>query len=84
MFVVYSFLLYTRFMKKQIDGFSLSPMKIEINVSHFVTFHYFEYPHKFIFKGGERHNFWELLYVDKGVVFAGTDRERYQLQQGGR
>lgn len=81
MFVVYAFLLYTRIMAKHIDGFSLSPMKIELNVSHFVTFHYFEYPHKFIFKG-ERHNFWELLYVDKGVVFVGTDRERYQLQQG--
>ncbi|MGH0052864.1 MAG: helix-turn-helix domain-containing protein [Sphaerochaetaceae bacterium] len=68
-------------MKTQIDGFALSAMKVEIKVTHFVTFHYFAYPHKFIFKG-ERHNFWELLYVDKGVVFAGTDKGRYQLQQG--
>jgi AraC-like DNA-binding protein len=68
-------------MMNQIDGFSLSPMHIELTVSHFVTFHYFEYPHKFIFKG-ERHDFWELLYVDKGVVFAGTEKERHQLRQG--
>lgn len=68
-------------MDKYIDGFSLSSMKKEINVSHFVTFHYFEYPHKFVFEG-ERHNFWELLYVDKGVVFTQTDTEHHQLQQG--
>lgn len=68
-------------MNKYIDGFLLSSMKKEINVSHFVTFHYFEYPHKFLFEG-ERHNFWELLYVDKGVVFTQTDTEHHQLQQG--
>lgn len=56
-------------------------MHKEINVTHFITFHYFEYPHKFIFEG-ERHNFWELLYVDKGVVFSRTDTEHHQLQQG--
>lgn len=68
-------------MDKHIDGFRLTSMKKEINVTHFVTFHYFEYPHKFIFEG-ERHNFWELLYVDKGVVFTRTDTEHHQLQQG--
>lgn len=68
-------------MEKLIDGFTPSAMRVEIQVQRFVTFHYFEYPHKFIFKG-ERHDFWELLYVDKGVVFAGTDRQQYQLQQG--
>lgn len=72
---------YTVPMQAQIDGFSLSSMAIELSVTHFVTFHYFEYPHKFIFKG-ERHDFWELLYVDKGVVFVGTDKERYLLRQG--
>lgn len=68
-------------MNKHIDGFLLSSMKKDINVTHFVTFHYFEYPHKFIFEG-ERHDFWELLYVDKGVVFVTTDTEHHQLQQG--
>lgn len=68
-------------MQNEIDGFALSPMDIELNVTSFVTFHYFEYPHQFIFQG-ERHNFWELLYVDKGVVFVGTDKDRYLLRQG--
>ncbi len=68
-------------MDKYVDGFLLTPMRKEINVSHFVTFHYFEYPHKFVF-AGERHDFWELLYVDKGVVFCRTDTEYHQLQQG--
>lgn len=68
-------------MRAEIDGFTLSTMETVIDVTHFVTFHYFEYPHQFVFSG-EKHDFWELLYVDKGVVFAGTERERYQLQQG--
>lgn len=81
MFVDSDILVYHHGMRTEIDGFTLSSMRTEIDVTHFVTFHYFEYPRKFVFSG-EKHDFWELLYVDKGVVFAGTERERYQLQQG--
>ncbi|NCB01961.1 MAG: AraC family transcriptional regulator [Spirochaetia bacterium] len=63
------------------NGFLLTPMKTDIKVNYFITFHYFEYPKKFHFKG-ERHDFWELLYVDKGVVFVQTDTARHQLRQG--
>ncbi len=68
-------------MQKFKNGFLLTPMKNEIKVNYFVTFHYFEYSKKFYFKG-ERHDFWELLYVDKGVVFVETDTARHQLRQG--
>lgn len=68
-------------MESKINGFTPIEMKIDIEVSRFVTFHYFEYPHKFVFEG-EKHDFWELLYVDKGVVFVGTDDDRHLLRQG--
>ncbi len=67
-------------MDKYIDGFYLTSMKTEIKVNYFITFHYFEYSNKYYFKG-ERHNFWELLYVDKGMVFVRTDTDFHQLQQ---
>lgn len=39
----------------------------EIVIDELVTVHYFEYDSDFSFPG-EVHNFWELLYVDKGEV----------------
>lgn len=69
-------------MEPKINGFTPIMMDIAIDVTHFVTFHYFEYPHKFVFDG-EKHDFWELLYVDKGVVFVGTGGgDRHLLRQG--
>jgi AraC-like DNA-binding protein/quercetin dioxygenase-like cupin family protein len=38
-----------------------------INVSKVVTIHYYEFDKNFVFEG-ERHNFWEMVYVDKGQV----------------
>ncbi len=38
-----------------------------INVSKVVTIHYYEVDKNFVF-AGERHNFWEMVYVDKGQV----------------
>ncbi len=67
-------------MDKYIDGFYLTSMKTDIKVNYFVTFHYFEYSNRYFFKG-ERHNFWEFLYVDKGEVFVRTDTDFHQLHQ---
>lgn len=53
---------------KSIDGFSWVSMTKELEVEGFVSFHYFEYPKDFNFSG-EKHDFWEFLYVDKGEVF---------------
>lgn len=39
----------------------------EISVDAIVTIHYFEYMSDFVFEG-EAHNFWELVYVDKGEI----------------
>lgn len=38
-----------------------------IQVDRVVTVHYFEYSSDYYFEG-ERHDFWEFLYVDKGEL----------------
>lgn len=44
-----------------------TPFKIDINLKKIVTVHYFEYSKDYVFDG-ESHDFWEILYVDKGSV----------------
>lgn len=56
-------------------------MKREINIDSIITIHYFEYMKDFIFKG-ESHDFWELLYVDKGDVSVQADSKWYDLSAG--
>lgn len=52
------------------------PLRQEIAVKEIYTIHYFEYRSDFRFSG-ERHNFWEFCYVDKGeVLITGGEKER--------
>lgn len=53
----------------------------EIVIKSIVTVHYFEYAKDYVFEG-ERHNFWEFLYVDKGEVEVMADDVGYRLRQG--
>ena len=55
--------------------------KTVINVSRIVTIHYYEFGPNFVFQG-ESHDFWELVYVDKGKVQVRRDREELILKQG--
>lgn len=68
-------------MKLVRNGFILIPLIPEIDVTHVVTIHYFEYPKTFEFQG-ESHNFWEFLYVDKGEVSVTAGNIKYKLKQG--
>ena len=52
-----------------------------INISRIVTVHYFEFDKNFVFKG-ETHDFWEMVYIDKGSVEIGRDKESLCLSQG--
>ncbi|MBQ3093530.1 MAG: alanine racemase [Clostridia bacterium] len=53
----------------------------DVQINALVTVHYFEYGKDYRFDG-ERHPFWELLYVDKGEVDVTTDKQTYRLQHG--
>lgn len=55
--------------------------KTVINVSRIITIHYDEYGPNFVYLG-ESHDFWELMYVDKGPVQIRTDAEEVVLNQG--
>lgn len=56
-------------------------LKEDIAVDKIVTIHYFEFASDYVFKG-EKHDFWELLYVDKGEVEIMADTQGYRLEQG--
>lgn len=60
---------------------SLNPLKKEIDIEGFYTFFYREYTKEGHF-GGERHNFWEILYVDFGELYIIADDNGYVLKQG--
>ena len=53
----------------------------EIAIDSIITLHYFRYAKDFLFSG-EKHDFWELAYVDKGEVGVMADNNGYVLQQG--
>ena len=52
-----------------------------INITKIVTIHYYEFDKSFAFDG-ETHNFWEMVYVDKGNVIVKSESEELLLGQG--
>ena len=63
------------------SGYIKTIPKTLFNVSRIVTIHYFEFGPRFVFEG-EKHDFWELVYVDKGSVAIVRDGEEIILGQG--
>ncbi len=56
-------------------------LKEDLAVRKIVTVHYFEYAKDYLFEG-EKHDFWEFLYVDKGEVEVMANTLGYKLKQG--
>lgn len=63
--------------KHTIVGTTLSSI-IRINAIYSTC--YYKYSEKFIFNG-ERHDFWELVYVDKGSVLIQSEEDEFALSQ---
>lgn len=61
--------------------FEKRKMQNVINVSRIVTIHYFELDKNFVFKG-EKHDFWEMVYIDKGEVTVTAENEKINLKSG--
>ncbi|MCC8101392.1 MAG: AraC family transcriptional regulator [Clostridiales bacterium] len=53
----------------------------DIQIEELYTVHYFEYRSDFHF-AGERHDFWEFQYVDKGKAEVTTDNGSHYLNRG--
>ena len=45
--------------------FQPTPLDEVLRIDAIYTLHYFEYTRDYLFTG-ERHDFWEMAYVDKG------------------
>jgi len=56
-------------------------LKETLRIEKIVTVHYFEYSKDFYFSG-EAHDFWELIYVDRGNVDISRDGNWLSLSQG--
>lgn len=56
-------------------------LRNEINIGRLYSVHYFEYPTNFKFEG-ESHDFWEVVYVDKGDICAVADERTFTVTQG--
>ena len=55
--------------------------KTVVDITKIVTIHYYEFGPQFAFQG-ESHDFWEMVYVDKGSVSVRRDSEEITLSQG--
>ena len=52
-----------------------------INITALVSIHYFEFDKNFHFSG-ERHSYWEMVYVDSGSVHVTAEGKEHVLGQG--
>lgn len=62
-------------------GFTLHRMQKEIALEGFYTLFYHEHTKDFYFRG-ERHGFWEMVYVDNGEIDIVAENIGYRLRQG--
>lgn len=56
-------------------------LRAAIVIQNIFTMYYFEFGKHFVFRG-ESHNFWELLYIDKGELEVWGDDRCYRLGPG--
>lgn len=59
------------------------PVKKEsvVRVDRLYTVHYFEYVKDYVFSG-EKHDFWEIAYIDRGSAGIVAENRGYTLKQG--
>ncbi|MCM0646864.1 AraC family transcriptional regulator [Clostridium swellfunianum] len=62
-------------------NFTRTVLNDEFQIDSIITVHYFEFACDYIFEG-ETHNFWELVYVDKGELEIMADDKGFKLKQG--
>ena len=62
-------------------NYQKTKLKEDFKIDSLITVHYFEYTRYFEFEG-ESHDFWELVYVDKGSVEIMTHDGNFPLYRG--
>lgn len=61
--------------------YKMMNLKKDIHITGLHTFFYYEHPKDFYF-AGERHDFWEMVYVDIGEISVVADNTGYIIPQG--
>lgn len=74
-------MMYIKNMKDTTEFYSKNPLKNLISLLGIYTVYYFKYGKNFRFKG-ERHNFWEMVYIDSGRAQIVADGKEFTLKQG--
>lgn len=62
-------------------NFTKTSLTREINIPSIYTIHYFKYGMNFRFEN-EKHDFWELVYIDSGNAISVNNGKTYTLKQG--
>ncbi|MGV8983425.1 AraC family transcriptional regulator [Clostridium sp.] len=62
-------------------AFKNTVLREEFVIDSIVTVHYFEFAKNYVFKG-EKHPFWEFVYVDKGELEIMAEDKGYKLKKG--
>ncbi|MBQ7339937.1 MAG: helix-turn-helix domain-containing protein [Clostridia bacterium] len=63
------------------DNFIRQKFKKVFNIDSIITIFYMEFSKDFSYEG-ERHDFWEMVYVDKGEVICTADTKQFVLKGG--
>ena len=61
--------------------FVYTPLEQDIQITHIISLFHEKYPRNFCFEG-EKHDFWELVYIDKGQLLITAGKDRYVLKAG--
>ena len=63
------------------DNFTRIGFERLFNVESIITLFYMEFSKNFAYDG-ERHDFWEMVYIDKGEMICTADKNRFVLKSG--
>lgn len=63
------------------DKFTPFGFEKVINIEKIITIFYMELPKNFCYDG-EQHDFWEMVYIDKGEMLCTADKNRFTLKSG--
>ena len=63
------------------DDFARVRFDRVFNVEKIITIFYMEFSKNFCYDG-ERHDFWEMVYIDKGEMICTADKNRFILKSG--
>ena len=68
-------------MEKDTQNYKKNLLVDTLSIPSIYTIHYFKYPKNFRFEG-EKHDFWELVYIDSGKASLVDGEKEYTLSQG--